>query len=114
MPSSEEVARGAKRGGSGSGSKRGSVNNGRRLQAFSERRSSGNADWGDCDPKWLQDILVGITGLGGAVTFGLSRDGGAFSLTLLLDGDRETVWFNGDAELDTELEQVLATIDSMS
>ena len=113
MPSSEEVARGEKNGPNANGRKRGSVNNAARLAAFKQRRPTGSADWGNCDPRWVAGVVVGITGLGGAVTFGLSRDQGAYSVTLLLDGERETLWFNGDADLEAELDGILAVIETM-
>lgn len=90
--------------------KRGTVNNARRLAAFGERRGGSDADWGSCNPHLLQAVVVKITGMGGAITLGLSRDKGAHSLTLLLDGDKETLWFNRDAALDAELEMVLETL----
>ena len=93
---------------------RGSVNNAKRLKAFSERSGGGNGDWGNCDPKWIQAVVVAITRLGGAVTIGLSRDQGAHSMTLLLDGERQTMWFNGNADLDEELQGVLGVLESMS
>lgn len=114
MPSSEEVARGLANGAGSKGKKRGSVNNAGRLEAFRGRGKTGGADWGACDPKWLQAVVVGISRLGGAVTFGLSRDQGAHFLTLLLDDGKETLWYNGDADLDDELEAVAATLDTMS
>lgn len=92
---------------------RGSVRNGDRLDVFAQQSTSGGADWGGCNSELLQAVVVGITALGGAVTFGLSRDLGAHSLTLMLDGTRKTLWFNGDAELDDELQAVDATLDSM-
>lgn len=92
---------------------RGSTNNSDRLAAFATGAEAGGADWGACDPARLQAVLVGITSMGGAVTFGLSRDKGAHSLTLLLDGGRQTLWFNGGADLDAELEGVAATLDGM-
>lgn len=91
---------------------RGSVNNKSRLQAFAGRGATGGADWGGCDPKWIQGVVVGITALGGAATFGTSRDMGAHSLTLLLDEEKTTLWFNGEADLDEELEAVIATLDT--
>ncbi len=93
---------------------RGSVKNAARLDAFAARAGHGSADWGACDPARLQDIVVAITRMGGAVTIGLSRDGGAHSLTLLLDGRRVTTWFNGAADLDQELLDVLGTLDAMA
>ena len=95
-------------------STRGSTNNSGRLSAFANARKSGSADWGGCDPARIQAVVVAITGMGGAATFGLSRDGGAYSLTLLLESERTTLWFNGGADLDAELEKVRATLDTMT
>lgn len=92
---------------------RGSVRNADRLSAFSSGVGKGSADWGTCNSARLQAVVVGITELGGAVTFGLSRDLGAHSLTLLLDGNRTTLWFNGNADLDAELEGVKQTLDTV-
>lgn len=94
--------------------KRGSTNNASRLQAFARSSKSSGGDWGACDPFKLRGVIVAITGLGGAVTIGLSRDGGAHSMTLLLDGERETLWFNGNADLNTELDLVLGKLESIS
>ncbi len=93
---------------------RGSVRNDSRLQAFANGGGNGYGDWGACDPKRMQAVVVGITSLGGAVTFGLSRDMGAHSLTLLLDGSRQTLWFNGGADLDEELERVTVTLEDIT
>jgi len=92
---------------------RGTVRNDNRLKAFATASESSGADWGACDPKRIQAVVLGITGLGGAVTFGLSRDMGAHSLTLLLDNNRKTLWFNGDADLDEELGMVVGTLEAM-
>lgn len=92
---------------------RGSTRNDSRLEAFAGGKAPGSADWGGCDPKRIQAVLVGITALGGAATFGLSRDKGAHSLTLLLDDTRKSLWFNGDADLDDELDAVVATLAAM-
>jgi hypothetical protein len=42
------------------------------------------------------------------VSFSLSKDGGAHGLSLYDygSGERVRLWFNGDADLDTELEKV--------
>lgn len=95
--------------------RRGSVNNAGRLAAFAAGKSDSakRADWGGADPRWLQAVVVAMCELGGAVTFATSRDGGAYGLTLLLDGDRKTLWFNGDADLDVELETVFRTLEAL-
>jgi len=110
MGNAEKAAQGLDSRGK---TKRGSVNNGKRLAGFAARTGAGKADWGGCDPRWLQAIIVSMTEMGGAVTFGTSRDGGAYSLTLLLEGEREALWFNGGADLEGELEKVLATLETM-
>jgi len=94
--------------------KRGSVNNKSRLADFGGGNVKGDADWGACDPKWLYSVIVKITSLGGAVLFGLSRDEGAHALTLMLDDERTTMYFNGAAELDPELEAVCARLDGLA
>lgn len=113
MPTQEEVARGATNNAGRNGKTRGSVNNKNRLEAFKTRAGQGGADWGSCDPRWMQAVVCEMQRVGGAITFGLSRDGGAHCLTLLLDGNRETLWFNGDADLDVELEAVFATLETL-
>lgn len=92
---------------------RGSTRNDNRLSAFAGRDGEGKADWATCDPARLQTVVVQITAMGGAITLGLSRNLGAHSLTLLLDGNRSTLWFNGDADLDVELDSVAAILQVM-
>lgn len=89
---------------------RGSTDNAGRLHALlnKEARAARKADWSACDPRWLQAVVGIVTGLGGAVSFGYSRDGGAYSIAIFLDGDRETLWLNGGCDLDHELEQIWA------
>lgn len=92
---------------------RGTVRNADRLAAFAKGGPADGADWGGCDANQVQAVVESITRLGGAVTFGMSRDKGAHSVTLLLDDNRKTLWFNGDADLSTELRDVAATLDAM-
>ena len=106
-PTLEEIA---EMDGGGKKKKRGSVNNRNRLEAFKGRGAAGTAEWATCDCHILLEVISAITELGGAITLGLSRDQGAHSLTLLLDDSRTTLWFNGDADLTSELQEVLAVI----
>lgn len=93
---------------------RGSTRNTDRLAAFARGGGNGSAGWHTCDPARLQAVVVAITELGGAITLGLSRDLGAHSLTLLLDGNRSTLWFNGGADLDEKLQEVEATLEEIA
>lgn len=92
---------------------RGSVKNSSRLDAFAAQSGKGSADWGTCTPERLQAVVEQITGMGGAITVGLSRDQGAHFLTLLLDDTKSTLWFNGNADLDEELQAVYETLVGM-
>ena len=98
----------------GKGNKsRGSVRNADRLQAFASGGESGQAEWATCSPELLHSVVAGITRVGGAVIFGLSKDRGAHSLTLMLGGKRQPLWYNGDADLDEELTAVVDMLAGM-
>lgn len=94
------------------GSGRGSVNNKARLAAFAKAKTSNTAEWASCNAELLKGVIDKITSLGGAITIGLSRDNGAYMMTLLLDGERETLWFNGNADLEEELRLVLGMLEA--
>jgi hypothetical protein len=99
MPTQEEIARGKSKNG-----RRGSTDNKRRLNRLGGRVAlAGTVSWGNALPERVHNIITAVEGIGGAVTFGLSRDGGAYMLTVLLDGDKETLWINGGTDLDEEL-----------
>jgi hypothetical protein len=94
--------------------KRGSVDNAGRLKKLlaGSGQQTGKADWSAADPRWIAGVVHAVTRLGGAVSFGYSRDMGAYSVSIMLDGERETLWFNGGSDIDAELEGVYATFDT--
>lgn len=96
------------------GKGRGSVDNAGRLKTLLNKdgKASGKADWSAADPRWVAGVVHVVTRTGGAVSFGYSRDGGAYSLSIMLDGERETLWFNGGADIDAELEGVYAMFET--
>jgi len=97
------------------GKARGTADNATRLSRLGElSQSGGKADWGEALPENLAAVVMGVTRLGGAASFGLSRDKGAYNLTLFLDGERTTLWFNGDCALDEELVKVVIKLDGIS
>lgn len=92
---------------------RGSASNARRLEAFGKGGNDFTADWSNCDPQWLQTVVAAITSIGGAVTIGLSRDRGAHMMTLLLDDEKEVLWFNGDADLTNEMKEIAGKLENL-
>lgn len=93
--------KGSRKGG------RGTVKNDARLSGLqSSNPVTGNADWGRARPEWVSAVVSAATLQGCIVSFQLSRDGGAHGLSLYLGGENVRLWFNGDADLDIELEKV--------
>ena len=81
-----------------------------RLAAFVGSSETTGADWSSCDGELLKDVVVLITDLGGAVIIGMSRDKGAHSMTLMLGTVRKSLWFDGDADLDEKLGEVIGKL----
>lgn len=67
-----------------------------------EARGSWISGQGD----WMRAIIVTMTELEGAVIFGKTRDGGALTLTLLLDGDKNTYYIKPSEDIDVALEAI--------
>lgn len=54
------------------------------------RRNRGtnvDADWAAADASLMRDVVCRITSEGGAVQFGLTRDGGSYTIRILGDGE---------------------------
>lgn len=58
------------------------------------------------DPLLLQALIAAVTEQGGAVRFGYSRDGGAYSIGILGDGDPYTEWVRPNEDLDGALREM--------
>jgi len=94
--------------------KRGSTDNGGRLAGLqSPAQAKGTAEWSGASAEYLLGVVALATSLGFIVSFSLSRDGGAHGFSLYGDGERVQLWFNGDADLDAELEKVYAYLDTL-
>lgn len=70
----------------------------RRRRALSEE-----ADWSAQDGDLLKSIIANVTGDGGAIRFGYSRDGGAYSLGIYGDGKPFTEFCPASTDVDTWL-----------
>jgi hypothetical protein len=64
------------------------------------------ADWGAVSGKVLVDLVQVVSGAGGAVRFGYTRDGGAYSVGVYLDDDRETFYFKPADDIDDAIAQL--------
>lgn len=107
MGATASNAKTSKRAG---GAARGSVNNASRLAGIQvkEADASGKATWESADPRWIAAVVIHCTLHGMEISFLISKSGAAHGIKLyeFETGERRTLWFNQDAELDNELEQV--------
>lgn len=93
---------------------RGTTNTARSLEALARTSDTrGKLNWDEALPANLAACIVAAVAVGGAVSFSRSRDAGALSLTIFLDGNKKTLWYNQDAALDDELEVVITFLKSL-
>lgn len=98
----------------GSSGKRGSVNNASRLAGLQPiREAAGTATWEGAQPGWIAAVVIAATVRGYIISFQLSRDSGAHGLSLYGEGENVRLWFNGDADLDVELEKIFVYLQAM-
>jgi hypothetical protein len=64
------------------------------------------ADWGTITPSILIDLVQVVAAAGGATRFGYTRDGGAYSVGIYLDDDRETFYFKPADDIDDAISQL--------
>lgn len=113
MATAEENARGnAKKSRSGRTSGSTQPGTGRLSGAFGGSDTA-QMDWADIDPRYVMWVLAAITALGGAVTYGRSRDGGALMVALLLDGERETKWISPRDAPDAVLTAIAERLEAL-
>lgn len=113
MATQEEIARGTKQRSSKKSPGQ-AAGDGKLALAFGSGSSDMERQWDDCDPSYLAWILRGISNLGGAVTFGRSRDKAALSVTLLLDGERNTVWIAPRDDLEAVLTEIAEKLEALA
>lgn len=66
---------------------------------FESGVNSQQPDWGRIDPELIWKVIQACTEDDGAVMFGYSRDGGAYSLKVYAGGEPEKVYFHTDGEM---------------
>lgn len=66
---------------------------------FREGAQGEQPDWGRIDPELLWKVIQQCTADDGAVMFGYSKDGGAYSIKIYAGGEPEKAYFHKDAEM---------------
>jgi hypothetical protein len=70
-------------------------------------RGSGSvADWATVEPVSLINLVAHVTGYGFAVRFGYSRDGGAYAVGMIGDGDPFTEYCRATEDINVFLDDI--------
>lgn len=64
------------------------------------RTAEVEADWSGVDNGLLRDVVANVTGDGGAIRFGYSRDGGAYAIGIYGDGKPYTEYLGANEDVD--------------
>ena len=75
------------------------------------RRNRGNgevADWRNADPEYIITVISAITGKGGAVQFGLTKDGGSLVVRVIGDGEPYNEYVRPSEDVDLYLQGLAA------
>ena len=70
------------------------------------KTSGGLVSYEEATAGWLAAAIIAVTDEGGALQFGKSRDGGVFTLVILLDGEIEKVYVKQSEGIDQALEGI--------
>lgn len=85
-------------------------NNKGELEKYRERRQKAQAgepaDWGSADAGLLHAVIAAITARGGAVRFGYSRDGAAYSVGVYLGAERFTEYIRPQEDINDYLKNL--------
>lgn len=79
----------------------------RRRERKSRESSAGGADWGNINPQLLAAVIAAVTVGGGAIRFGYTRDGGAYSVGLYGSGEPSTDYIRPNEDIEGYLTGVL-------
>lgn len=94
--------------------KRGSVDNAKRLAALNQpEKTTAGADWSTADPRWLAACVARICASGGGILLGYSRDQGAYRVIVYMGDDMAKLWWNGDCDLNHELESLFTWAEGL-
>jgi len=72
------------------------------------------ADWASVNAELLRRAIAAVGARGGAIRFGYTRDGGAYAVGLLGDGDPYTEYLRPSDDIDAYFEGVIEDWEAMS
>ncbi len=72
-----------------------------------QRRGGEVADWEGADSKLIHQLVCAVATQNGAVRFGYTRDGGAYSIGLYLGDDSKTYYCNEKDGINEQLAELI-------
>lgn len=107
MATQEQIARGAKRNGK--------TKQGGRLSATFGGGDKGQSmvHWGEVDPSGIVALTSTVSALGGAVTFGGSRDQSALQISVFLDGEKVVRWCDNSSAAEDALSELWEALEQL-
>lgn len=76
----------------------------RRKERREKRGNSATADWESANPELLIRLIGCVTALKGTITFGYTRDGGAYYVNYYVGGESEKEYVRPTEDLDKWLQ----------
>jgi len=86
-----------------------SSNNSLQQRREERRKSRGKnsvCDWANADPQRIVALIQAVTAQNGLCSFGYTRDAGAYTLTVILDGERYTDYCRPTEDVDSFLDDL--------
>jgi len=80
----------------------------RRAERRAARGNSDPADWGGADAERVLALISAVTRENGLCSFGYTRDGGTYTLTVILDGEKSTDYCRPTEDLSIFLDNLIA------
>ncbi len=72
------------------------------------------ADWSSVDASAIRNLIVSINAIGGAIRFGRTRDGGAYSMGLHINGEHTNRYVAITEDINVKLLAITAEIDAFA
>lgn len=83
-----------------------SADSSQRISRRGKRGNTESADWGVANPQKVLDAITAVSQLGAAIRFGYTKDGGAFAIGIVGDGEPYTEYVRPSEDIDLYLVSV--------
>jgi len=80
----------------------------RRSARRTARGNAAPADWGTADAERIVALISAVTRENGLCSFGYTRDGGTYTVTVILDGEKDTDYCRPTEDLNAFLDNLVS------